>query len=227
MPALDALRSRFRSWLGSRPATADIDEELLAHIQLRADDLERSGLPRAEAERRARIEFGGYQKYREDTHEALAAIWSTVFLHDLRLRFVSFANRLASPSPPLSPSPSPSAPTQSSSAFSTRLILRPSMCPSRRISGASSISNPIPITATCATATVHSRASPPGKWSSPPSIPATIRLGPPVMRSAATTSTSSAFNPAGAASSTPPTSTAPTARPMWSFPGLLALPFPR
>src|SRR6202044_3039835 len=36
----------------------EMDEELSTHIQLRADDLERSGLTRAEAVRRARIEFG-------------------------------------------------------------------------------------------------------------------------------------------------------------------------
>ncbi len=38
----------------------DMEEELRSHIQHRADDLERSGLTRAEAERRARIEFGGH-----------------------------------------------------------------------------------------------------------------------------------------------------------------------
>ena len=39
-----------------------MDDELRSHIQHRADDLERSGLSRAEAERRARIEFGGYER---------------------------------------------------------------------------------------------------------------------------------------------------------------------
>ena len=34
----------------------DLEEELRSHIQLRADDLERFGLTRVEAERRARIE---------------------------------------------------------------------------------------------------------------------------------------------------------------------------
>ena len=48
----------------------EMDEELRSHIQLRADDLERSGMPRAEAERRARIEFGGYQRYKEESYEA-------------------------------------------------------------------------------------------------------------------------------------------------------------
>src|SRR5258707_8870429 len=48
----------------------EIEEELRAHIQDRANDLERSGVPRAEAERRARLEFGGYEKYKEEIREA-------------------------------------------------------------------------------------------------------------------------------------------------------------
>ena len=44
----------------------ELEEELRAHIQLRADDLERSGLGRMEAERRARIEFGGRERFKEE-----------------------------------------------------------------------------------------------------------------------------------------------------------------
>jgi NAD+--asparagine ADP-ribosyltransferase len=54
MKLLDWLRSFFH---GSR-MQADMEEELREHIRHRADDLERSGLSRAEAERRARVEFG-------------------------------------------------------------------------------------------------------------------------------------------------------------------------
>ncbi len=49
----------------------EIGEELASHIQHRVDDLERSGLPRAEAERRARIEFGGYERFREGCSESM------------------------------------------------------------------------------------------------------------------------------------------------------------
>ena len=38
----------------------DMEEELRSHVQHRADDLERSGLDRFEAERRAGVEFGGH-----------------------------------------------------------------------------------------------------------------------------------------------------------------------
>ena len=48
---------------------ADIAEELGAHMLHRADDLERSGMDRAEAERRARVEFGGRERFREESRE--------------------------------------------------------------------------------------------------------------------------------------------------------------
>jgi putative ABC transport system permease protein len=47
-----------------------MDEELRSHIQIRADDLERSGLLRAEAERRARIDFGGLERFKEEVRDA-------------------------------------------------------------------------------------------------------------------------------------------------------------
>ncbi|MBV8113453.1 MAG: ABC transporter permease [Silvibacterium sp.] len=72
----------------------DTDEELRLHIQLRADDLERSGLPRAEAERRARIEFGAYERYREESHEALGANFIETLVQDIR-----FSLRLLRKSP--------------------------------------------------------------------------------------------------------------------------------
>ncbi|MGA3226620.1 MAG: ABC transporter permease [Acidobacteriaceae bacterium] len=84
---------KFLAWL--RPLAAkffhraqlsdEMDQELRSHIQLRADDLERSGIPRAEAERLARIEFGAYQRYKEESHEALGGNFIETFLQDLRL----------------------------------------------------------------------------------------------------------------------------------------------
>jgi hypothetical protein len=62
----------------------DVDEELRSHIQYRADDLERTGLTRVEAERRARIEFGGYQRYKEESHEALGGNFLETLLQDVR-----------------------------------------------------------------------------------------------------------------------------------------------
>ncbi|MGH9430178.1 MAG: ADOP family duplicated permease [Terriglobia bacterium] len=62
----------------------EMEEELRSHLQSRADDLERQGLSRAEAERQARVEFGGYQRYREECREALGTRWLGELMADLR-----------------------------------------------------------------------------------------------------------------------------------------------
>src|SRR6266436_4076331 len=62
----------------------EIEEELRTHIQDRASDLERSGVPRAEAERRARLEFGGYEKYKEEIREAQGTHFLESLIQDLR-----------------------------------------------------------------------------------------------------------------------------------------------
>src|SRR5215472_5674005 len=68
-----------------RPRIEDeVEEELRSHIQHRADDLERSGLDRAKAERRARIEFGGRERYREESYQALGGNFIETLIHDVR-----------------------------------------------------------------------------------------------------------------------------------------------
>lgn len=59
-------------------------EELRAHVERRADDLERSGLTRPEAERRARIEFGGHEKFKEECREARGGFWLETVASDIR-----------------------------------------------------------------------------------------------------------------------------------------------
>jgi putative ABC transport system permease protein len=71
-------RSRFRD---------EIDEELRAHIQDRASDLEHSGLSHAEAERRARVEFGGYEKFKEECREARGTGFVESLVQDVRYAF--------------------------------------------------------------------------------------------------------------------------------------------
>jgi predicted permease len=84
MKLIATLRS-FASTLFHRShVEGEMDEELRSHIRDRADDLEQSGLPRAEAERRARIEFGGYQKFKEECREALGTHFLDTMLQDLR-----------------------------------------------------------------------------------------------------------------------------------------------
>ena len=62
----------------------DLEEELRSHIELRAGELERSGLGRAEAERRARIEFGSQEKFREECREAIAGNFLDILIKDVR-----------------------------------------------------------------------------------------------------------------------------------------------
>ena len=91
---LDSLRFRVASLFHRSQMNAAMDEELRSHIQHRADDLERSGLPRAEAERRARIEFGGHVRYKEECREAAGGTFVDSLLQDL-----SFAFRMLRKSP--------------------------------------------------------------------------------------------------------------------------------
>ena len=79
------LRFRIASLFQRSQMNAEIEEELRSHIQHRADDLERSGLTRAEAERRARIEFGGQERVREEVHEALGGNFMDTLIQDVRL----------------------------------------------------------------------------------------------------------------------------------------------
>jgi predicted permease len=85
MNLLTNLRSHFAALLQPSQLHADLDDELRSHIQLRADDLERSGLPRVEAERRARIEFGGREKYKEEIHESLGGNFLGTLWQDIRV----------------------------------------------------------------------------------------------------------------------------------------------
>ena len=84
MKFLDSLRFRIAALFHASQVNTEMGEELLSHIQLRADDLERSGLPRLEAERRARIEFGGREKYKEECHEALGNNFVETLIQDVR-----------------------------------------------------------------------------------------------------------------------------------------------
>jgi len=84
MKTLDSLRFRIAALFQRAQMNAEMDEEIRSHVQHRADDLERSGLARAEAERRARIEFGAREKYKEEIHEAAGGSFFEVFLQDVR-----------------------------------------------------------------------------------------------------------------------------------------------
>jgi len=62
----------------------EMDDEIALHIELHAEALERQGVPKAEAWRRARAEFGGIQRYREEGRDARALAWVHDAAADLR-----------------------------------------------------------------------------------------------------------------------------------------------
>ena len=64
-----------------------MDAELRAHIETYTDDLIRSGVPRGEAERRARIEFGGIEAIKEECREARGLRWPDELRQDIRYAF--------------------------------------------------------------------------------------------------------------------------------------------
>ncbi|HYL76374.1 MAG TPA: ABC transporter permease [Bryobacteraceae bacterium] len=84
MRLLDSLRARLSTLFQRSQVNAEMDEELGSHIQLRADDLELSGLARADAERRARIEFGGRERFKEEVRETFLSSFIEVLIQDLR-----------------------------------------------------------------------------------------------------------------------------------------------
>ena len=94
MRLLDALRFRAANLFKREQMNAEMEEELRAHVQHRADDLERSGISRTEAERRARIEFGGHVRYREESREAAGGMFIESVFQDVR-----FALRMLRKSP--------------------------------------------------------------------------------------------------------------------------------
>ena len=84
MKLLTYLRSLAAKFFHRSRIEKDIERELRSHIQHRADDLERSGMDRAEAERRARIEFGGRVRFREESYQALGGNFIETLIHDVR-----------------------------------------------------------------------------------------------------------------------------------------------
>ena len=84
MRLLDSLRIRIAALFRRSEMNAEIEEELRSHIQHRADDLEGSGLDRAEAERRARIEFGSPERFRDECREAIAGNFIDILFQDVR-----------------------------------------------------------------------------------------------------------------------------------------------
>ena len=94
MKLLESLRYRIAALFQRPQMNAEMEEEVRCHIQHRADDLERSGLSRGVAERRARVEFGGREKYKQAIRGEFGGNLLSTVMQDVR-----FALRVLGKSP--------------------------------------------------------------------------------------------------------------------------------
>src|SRR6266851_6840239 len=82
------LWSRFCSWMQAtllRPRMEnEMDTELRFHLEAFSDDLIRSGVPRQEAMRRARLEFGGLERAKEECREERGVTFVETLVQDVR-----------------------------------------------------------------------------------------------------------------------------------------------
>jgi predicted permease len=63
---------------------SEMDAELHFHMEAYAEDLVRSGVPHQEAMRRARLEFGGAERVKEECREARGVHFLETLFHDVR-----------------------------------------------------------------------------------------------------------------------------------------------
>ncbi len=82
------LSSRPRSWLRATfcrsRLESEMDAELRFHLEAYAEDLIRSGIPRSEAMRRARLQFGGIERAKEECRDARGVNVIESLIQDLR-----------------------------------------------------------------------------------------------------------------------------------------------
>jgi predicted permease len=92
------LWSRLRSWLRTilqrSRMESEMEVELRFHMEARAEDLIRSGVPCQDALRRARLEFGGVERAKEECRDARGASFIETLLQDIR-----FGSRMLRKSP--------------------------------------------------------------------------------------------------------------------------------
>ena len=65
------LKSFWQAFWKRETFEQNMEDEFRSHLESRVEDLMRTGLPRQEAERRARIEFGGAERYKDSARESL------------------------------------------------------------------------------------------------------------------------------------------------------------
>ncbi len=78
------IRSLWQSMRHRSQLERDLDDEMRFHLEARADDLVRTGLSRPEALRRARLEFGFRESYKDRCRESRRVNWAEDLAQDVR-----------------------------------------------------------------------------------------------------------------------------------------------
>jgi hypothetical protein len=79
--------------VGRRRQEAEMDEELRFHVEMEARRLEAAGVPRDEAWRRARRDFGGVERVKEEVRDERGTRWLEDFGRDLHFALRSLRRR--------------------------------------------------------------------------------------------------------------------------------------
>jgi len=93
MSLREQIRAKWNS-LRRKRADGELDGELCFHLEAQIAENLRRGLPRAEAERIARVQLGGEQQVKEAAREMRFATWLEIFWQDIR-----FGARMLAKSP--------------------------------------------------------------------------------------------------------------------------------
>lgn len=72
---LERIRYGARALVGRRHAEQDLDDELRFHLEVETERNVRAGMSAREARRRARVAFGGAERFREEAREARGTRW--------------------------------------------------------------------------------------------------------------------------------------------------------
>src|ERR1039457_6737318 len=75
---------RLRALFRRNSMEAELDEELRAYLEHQVEKYVQSGMSREEAERRAKIEFGGLDQVKEECRDAWGVRFIETLLQDLR-----------------------------------------------------------------------------------------------------------------------------------------------
>src|SRR5581483_972307 len=81
---------KLANWFRRTKLETSLDRELHYHLERRIGDLERSGLPAAEARRLAALELGGVTQIQEEVRDVWLTRWARDLAYDIRFSLRSF-----------------------------------------------------------------------------------------------------------------------------------------